>query len=487
MAESSSVRLLQQHLRQAGASLAAREYETASTHIDAALAIDPASLTALTLRERLMAQRAQLHRLNPPASRPVEPASAEPKRFVPAGVNAASWLDFEHRIQERRFRALVDTAERAMAAGDGAGARAAIEEARELQPDAGEVARLSARVAMLQIPTTASREGVFRTRTFRAASLLLVGVTLLMGLDWVRSGTPQPGDRPQLASSASAPEPPAIESKDTSTVPPAQGTSGDAPQRLPLTYRSVASPSTEAPRVEPQSIQVDQPVATAEAPEALSSIPPVRNITVEPILGGEVPDDYVAPRRDPARAIVRPRDTEVATASVPPRPTVPAAPLASVVRQPAPISESLTAPLAPPTAAVSVNPPPATLSTSAPPPSYASIAPVAVSENTRVTAVLNQYATAYGQLNASAVRSIWPSVDERALARAFSDLSSQSMSFDRCDVNVTGPTAHASCRGRASYVVKIGSQERHNEPRTVRFDLKQDGDAWKIVKAETSR
>jgi hypothetical protein len=162
--------------------------------------------------------------------------------------------------------------------------------------------------------------------------------------------------------------------------------------------------------------------------------------------------------------------------------------LASVVRQPAPISESLTpAPggAVTPTSSPVTTAPPA--STPAPTPAYASVAPVAASENTRVAAVLNQYATAYGQLNAAAVRSIWPSVDERALARAFSNLSSQSMSFDNCDVNVTGPTAHASCRGRASYVVKVGSQERHDEPRTVRFDLKRDGDAWKIMKAETSR
>jgi hypothetical protein len=123
----------------------------------------------------------------------------------------------------------------------------------------------------------------------------------------------------------------------------------------------------------------------------------------------------------------------------------------------------------------------------APPAAAPVIAPMTISEDSRISTVLNQYASAYGQLNAKAVRSIWPSVDERALAKAFANLSSQSMSFDNCDINVNGATARASCRGRASYIQKVGSQERHIEPRTVRFDLKRDGDAWKILKAETSR
>src|SRR5678815_2112082 len=106
MAESSSVRLLQQHLRQADALLAARQLDSASKHIDAALAIDPASLAALTLRDRMMTLRAQTRPTTPEPTASAEPATGTP-RFVPSGVNAASWLDFEQRIQERRFRALI--------------------------------------------------------------------------------------------------------------------------------------------------------------------------------------------------------------------------------------------------------------------------------------------------------------------------------------------------------------------------------------------
>jgi hypothetical protein len=186
MAESNSVRLLQHHLRQAGTLLAARQFENASSHVDAALMIDPMSPAALTLRDRVETLRAQASQAE--ASVPtVEPAASTP-RFVPSGVNAASWLDFEHRVQDRRFRALIESAERAVSASDVEAARSALEEARELRPDAADIARISTRIAMLQMPAAArARESVLVSRTFRAAALLLVGVTLLMGLDWVRS------------------------------------------------------------------------------------------------------------------------------------------------------------------------------------------------------------------------------------------------------------------------------------------------------------
>ena len=111
-------------------------------------------------------------------------------------------------------------------------------------------------------------------------------------------------------------------------------------------------------------------------------------------------------------------------------------------------------------------------------------------ETLRVRSVLDQYARAYGRLDVSAVRAVWPSVDDRALARAFSDLSSQTVSFDQCVIHIDqqsgGSNAKASCRGKASYVGKVGSQQR-TESRTVRFELKRDGDAWKIQKAQTGR
>ena len=152
MAESStSVRLLQHHLRQCGMLLATGQLDSAAAHVDAALAIDPASLAALTLRERLTSLRASNGQpaadtglwANAPNVMRTDGPPVSGARFVPSGVDAASWTDFEQRVQQRRFRALIEAGDRAVAAGDLAGARASLEEARELQPDSLDVSRLS--------------------------------------------------------------------------------------------------------------------------------------------------------------------------------------------------------------------------------------------------------------------------------------------------------------------------------------------------------
>jgi hypothetical protein len=107
--------------------------------------------------------------------------------------------------------------------------------------------------------------------------------------------------------------------------------------------------------------------------------------------------------------------------------------------------------------------------------------------STRVTQVLNQYARAYDQLDTSAARAVWPTVDERALARAFAGLQSQDVDFDNCSIDVKGVRASASCRGRASYVGKVGNGDTRTEPREWNFELTLQGDDWKIAKADTKR
>jgi hypothetical protein len=104
-----------------------------------------------------------------------------------------------------------------------------------------------------------------------------------------------------------------------------------------------------------------------------------------------------------------------------------------------------------------------------------------------VTATLNAYAHAFAQLDARAARAVWPSVDERALARAFAGLASQDIAFDDCAINVHGARADAACRGTASYIAKVGKDERRVEPRTWQFHLEREGDDWKIATAEARR
>ncbi len=108
-------------------------------------------------------------------------------------------------------------------------------------------------------------------------------------------------------------------------------------------------------------------------------------------------------------------------------------------------------------------------------------------EQLRVADVLRRYARAYGELDVSAAREVWPGVDQRALTRAFDGLASQTVSFDDCQIDVQGATANASCHGQASYVGKVGRGVPRTEPRTWRFQLRRDGETWKIANAEARR
>jgi hypothetical protein len=182
---------------------------------------------------------------------------------------------------------------------------------------------------------------------------------------------------------------------------------------------------------------------------------------------GEVPDDYVAPQARRDTAVVLPQ--AVAPEAPEPDTSIPARvgrePLAAMVRPPSVLSLPL------------VRETPA---------AAAAAAIIPREDENRVASVLNQYARAYGQLDASAARQVWPSVNERALARAFASLESQNVSFDNCSIDVRGQTANASCRGSASYVGKIGSRQQRTEARRWQFALRLDGEAWKIESAQTS-
>jgi hypothetical protein len=201
----------------------------------------------------------------------------------------------------------------------------------------------------------------------------------------------------------------------------------------------------------------------------------------EPItIKGEVPDDYVAPQ---ARRI-QPGFSALARTPA----TLPSTPPVSL--SPSPSASFTSSSAGSPAANVARQPASiASMASSAPPAVAAPAAATAINraDETRVAQVLNQYARAYGQLDAGAARAVWPSVDERALARAFAGLASQDVSFDSCDIDVRGATANASCRGRAKYVGKIGTREERSESRQWRFELRRDGDAWKIETAEARR
>lgn len=106
------------------------------------------------------------------------------------------------------------------------------------------------------------------------------------------------------------------------------------------------------------------------------------------------------------------------------------------------------------------------------------------SDEDRIRSTLSQFRTAYVQLNASAARAVWPSINEEALTRAFSDLRSQELRFDRCELDVNGSDALADCRGEATYIQRVGSQRPRTAQREWKFNLKKQDDGWTIASAQ---
>jgi hypothetical protein len=110
--------------------------------------------------------------------------------------------------------------------------------------------------------------------------------------------------------------------------------------------------------------------------------------------------------------------------------------------------------------------------------------PAPTATNMIVQAVLARYASAYERLDASAVKAVWPTVDERALARAFNDLDSQSIVFDTCDLTVAGTRATASCRGTARFTTSVGKRSNVMQARQWTFLLEQSPERWEIQQVQ---
>jgi hypothetical protein len=100
-----------------------------------------------------------------------------------------------------------------------------------------------------------------------------------------------------------------------------------------------------------------------------------------------------------------------------------------------------------------------------------------------VRSVLLDYARAFEHLDVKAAKAIWPSVDDRALQRAFQRLDGQQLRFASCGVSVTERDANARCRGEATYRPKVGPRVLRMTEREWTFSLARDNDRWQIVNA----
>ena len=86
----------------------------------------------------------------------------------------------------------------------------------------------------------------------------------------------------------------------------------------------------------------------------------------------------------------------------------------------------------------------------------------------------------YDQLDARAVASIWPSVDTHELARIFSSLQQQNLTFDSCVFALAESTATAQCDGWLRYVPRVGNRTPHSEHHLWTIQLARAGSAWSI-------
>ena len=98
--------------------------------------------------------------------------------------------------------------------------------------------------------------------------------------------------------------------------------------------------------------------------------------------------------------------------------------------------------------------------------------------------VLQRYERAYEHLDVNAARAVMPSLNARALARAFDGLKAQALEFSHCRVAMELAEATAICGGSASYVPRVGRQSARTESREWTFRLRKVDHDWLIAKAE---
>ena len=345
-------------------------------------------------------------------------------------------------MRRRRVERCLLRAEVALEAGYVEDAQAALAEARTLDSSTPELEALRASIVVRRsdvisepdvpelelelIPEPDIPErGRRRSRVAAAGLVLALAAAGIVAIVWPRnvsiSSPPVPVPAPVVTAGASAPAEP------VTPLPSSQ-----PPLRL----------DTTPVKAEAEVIPPPPKSAVAESvtpPPALPAVSEIRNDPALPAVS-EI-------RNDPAKVPDTGR----------PQPGVSLLPLTQIALPSAPAIEPAPAAPAP--------------------------APVEVDEGARVRAVLAQYESAYSALNVSATRAIWPAVNVPALARAFDGLQSQRVSLGRCSVAVDGATARAECNGTASWTPKVGGGS-FSEARSWRFELRNEGGSWQIVRAE---
>lgn len=324
-------------------------------------------------------------------------------------------------------------AEAALDAGFTDHARAALDEARQLDPASPALAAVEQRLSELTQPPPIDAPASRRAITV-AAWVSVAAV--LAGLIAVRSPS---RNQPALAGD----------------IVTRSAAADDGP---------VATPGVAAENsVRTQTTLVTAPIAPPLTPLTPRDLPPRDEIERAPKV---TPDAVVGRQTGAANKILPAVDT-----GSPPPPPPSAPPVTPIETLPV---ESLALPL----------PAPAPAPVNEPLPAHVPERPTPPDQSAAVRAALARYEAAYSNLNAAAARAVWPAVDEHALARAFEGLESQRVSLGQCDVTLNGALARATCAGSAAWTPKVGGGGQRTAARRWAFDLKNAGGAWQIIRAD---
>jgi hypothetical protein len=510
--------------------------DEARSALDAALAIDSQNVQALDWRAELDRQ--------PAAVPPPAPAA-------PAAAVAGGWAAFEGRVRERRILRRSEAARAALATGDHAAAREALEELAVLAPGNPDVLALQRDFARTKgdsiqapppalVPPLNRHDGPAAVRPqvrespqprqtshaikpaaavdqltltppaarsrwvpLAAAAVVLAGIGGVLGFNAVNrrdtaSINPAPVASQQTAESAPGPVTPdgptSVDVPEAVAPAPlsateAVSTAGEASGEDEITEGS----STEA-RIDPiQAASATDRSASSRSPAA--AVEDRRPLTPEPTRTSLPSREY------PGSTIEMSAPTQLASAR-PTQPPVPAVAEGSATALTEAIGTTAaeedsslvasTMPAASSSAALPAGSTPS--STAVPSPTASRVTPPpprrvdpAAAAEASVRQLLDRYVRAYNRLDAAAAHAVWPAVNKTALERAFAELSAQTLRFERCAVAVDEEGGTATCSGDARWVPRVGGQGPKREQRTWRFELARNGDDWFIARAEARR
>ena len=102
-------------------------------------------------------------------------------------------------------------------------------------------------------------------------------------------------------------------------------------------------------------------------------------------------------------------------------------------------------------------------------------------EEELVRQLIDRYTGALERLDVGAAQAAWPTVNGKALKRAFGQLASQRLTFQSCGITISGSTANARCRGSATYQPRVGSGPVQLASREWTFDFSKQDTDWRII------